>query len=190
MQPTDIRSSRGVGLVELLVVVALIGTISAVAVMVTPATLIGMRADSGLTQLKDAMLRARNRAVAERRDMAVVFVAPNVIRIVRLPAAPGLQPQQVDEIALEYNLEFHLVPGLPDTPDGFGNAAPVDFGGVNQMVFRAEGIFTDGNPNLDPLNGTVFIAVRDDPLSARAATIFGSSALVRGFRWTGSQWID
>ncbi len=82
------------------------------------------------------------------------------------------------------------MPGLPDTPDGFGNAAPVDFGGVNQMVFRAEGIFTDGNPNLDPLNGTVFIAVRDDPLSARAATIFGSSALVRGFRWTGSQWID
>jgi hypothetical protein len=58
------------------------------------------------------------------------------------------------------------------------------------LIFRAEGMFTDGNPNLDPLNGTVFIGVFGQPSTARAVTIFGPTALIRGYRWNGSQWVE
>jgi hypothetical protein len=37
-------------------------------------------------------------------------------------------------------------------------------------------------------NGTVFVGLPGQALSARAATIMGSTGRVRGFRWDGRQW--
>ena len=55
-----------------------------------------------------------------------------------------------------------------------GDAAP-DFDLVDQ--------------NGDPVNGTVLLGRYDDPMSARAVTIFGPTALIRQWRWGGSRWI-
>jgi hypothetical protein len=128
--------------------------------------------------------------VSERRDIAMVVTGPAEVQLFRLPTVAGGQPQFVESTILENGMRMSLVPGLPDTPDGFGNAAAVDFGGAAAMIFRAEGIFTDGDPNLDPLNGTIFLSIRNEALSARAVTILGSTALIRSYRWEGRNWID
>jgi prepilin-type N-terminal cleavage/methylation domain-containing protein len=186
---TTLRAEAGFTLTEVLVVIAVIGVLSAMAVLVNPAAIIGIRADSGLSQLTSQLRRAKDLAVADRRDIQVQFLGRNQIQITRLGVNGGAA-QVVDSVFLENSLEFRLMPGVPDTPDGFGNAAAVDFGVANASIFRAEGIFTDDNPNLDPLNGTVFIGVPGEPSTARAVTIFGPTALIRGYCWNGSQWVE
>jgi prepilin-type N-terminal cleavage/methylation domain-containing protein len=186
---TTLRAEAGFTLTEVLVVIAVIGVLSAMAVLVNPAAIIGIRADSGLSQLTSQLRRAKDLAVADRRDIQVQFLGRNQIQITRLGVNGGAA-QVVDSVFLENRLEFRLMPGVPDTPDGFGNAAAADFGVANALIFRAEGMFTDGNPNLDPLNGTVFIGVPGEPSTARAVTIFGPTALIRGYRWNGSQWVE
>ena len=180
----------GFGLTELLVVVALIGIVTGMTVLVTPLVLPGMRADGSTAQFTSLLKRAKERAVSERRDMSMVIASPREIQIFRLPTQPGAQPQLVDSAVMENGMRISLTPGVPDTPDGFGNAAAADFGVANQMIFRAEGIFTDENANLDPLNGTLFLSIRNEPLTARAVTIFGPTALIRSFRWDGVRWVN
>ena len=183
-------ADAGFSMVEMLMVVALIGIVSAAVVLVTPVALPGMRADGSTRLLTSLLRRAKERAVSERRDMSMVIASPREVQVFRLPTQAGAQPTLVDSTVLENGLRISLTPGVPDTPDGFGNAAGADFGGANAMIFRAEGIFTDQNANLDPLNGTFFLSIRGEPLTARAVTIFGPTALIRSFRWDGLRWVN
>jgi hypothetical protein len=79
-----------------------------------------------------------------------------------------------------------LFPGIPDTPDAFGNASASAFGLANTIAFTSEGWLVDQNG--DPVNGTAFLGKPNLPLSARAVSIFGPTALIREWRWSGSQW--
>ena len=38
------------------------------------------------------------------------------------------------------------------------------------------------------LNGTVFLAMPNSALSARAVTVLGSTGRIRGYRWDGRIW--
>jgi hypothetical protein len=58
------------------------------------------------------------------------------------------------------------------------------------LIFRVEGTFTDGNANLDPISGTVYLGINNEPRTARAVTIFGPTAMIRGYRWDGRQWVE
>ena len=62
------------------------------------------------------------------------------------------------------------------------------FGGALTVSYTSEGEFVDENG--DPANGSVFIGRNNEPLSARAVTIFGPTALVREWHWNGVQWND
>jgi len=44
--------------------------------------------------------------------------------------------------------------------------------------------------NGDVLNGTLFLAIPNQTSSARAITVFGTTALLRYWRWDGSKWVD
>ena len=83
-------------------------------------------------------------------------------------------------------MEFRLFTGIPDTPDLFGNTSATAFGTATTVSFSSEGCFV--NQNGDPINGSVFLGKLNQPLSARAVTIFGPTALIREWRWNGSQW--
>jgi hypothetical protein len=136
---------------------------------------------------------AKNAAIAQRRDVEVQFVSPNQIRLLRHDVGAGgadAGTTLLRSVYLENQVEFRLTPGLPDTPDGFGQTTATAFGGAATLFFRSEGFFTDSNPNLDPLNGTVFLGIRNQVSSARAVTIFGPTALIRGYTWNGRQWVE
>ena len=55
-------------------------------------------------------------------------------------------------------------------------------------MFTSDGSFM--NANGDVMNGTLFIGVRNDPLPARAITIFGASGAMRLWKWNGRAWVE
>lgn len=177
----------GFTLIELMVTMGLIGVMSAIAIMVTPAALRSAKADSGGARVMSALRTAREQAIAQRRTVRLSFTAPNVVTVTRMEV-PGPATTVLNATFLEDGVGFRQFAGIPDTPDAFGNATVTSFGTATTFSFTSEGTFVDQNG--DQLNGTVFLGRANEPLSARAVSIFGPTALIRLWRWDGRQWTN
>lgn len=185
------RRDRGFTLAEMLVVVALIAVVSAIAIPVTAETIKRARADSAAEVALRAITAARARAVAERRNIQLNFVAPNRIQLLReeINAAGAVTGTTlVAETRLEGGQEFRRFTGQPDTPDAFGAATPTSFGGTAPVMFTTDGSLVDSAG--DVVNGSVFVGVPNQPASARAITVFGVSGLTRAWKWRGASWMQ
>lgn len=180
-------SEAGFTLTELMVVVGIIGVIMAISVLIMPSALTYARADSGSAQLVATLRLAREQAIAQRRNVRVAFTAPNRITVSRVEV-PGPGTTVLADVLLEGHNEYRLFAGLPDTPDTFGNASPIALGGATSVAFTSTGEFVDQDG--DPVNATVFIGAANEPLSARAVSVFGPTALVRTWRWGGTRWMN
>jgi prepilin-type N-terminal cleavage/methylation domain-containing protein len=187
MEILVIRDERGVTLLELMFVVAVMATIGAMAVMLTPDFTRQAKADGGVAQAIAALRNAREVAVSQRRNVRVNFIAPNMIQIVR-EDIPGPATTLLSTTNFENAMEYRQFPGQGDTPDAFGAAAAISFGPAAQRIFTSEGTFVDTAG--DPLNGTMFLGRHNDAASARAVTIFGPTALIRLWRWDGQRWVE
>jgi hypothetical protein len=55
-------------------------------------------------------------------------------------------------------------------------------------MFTSEGTFVDANG--DVLNGTLFLSIAGEKNSARAITVFGTTGLLRVWRWDGQKWTE
>lgn len=191
-----VSNEAGFSLLEVLVVVGLIGTLAAMAMMVSPTFLKGARADAGITQALDTLRLARDTAISQRRNVRVVFVGLTAIQTVREDigangAVTGTTTLRTTEF--ENHMQFRVVPDVPNTPDGFSlsgatQAGALAFGTSTTRMFTSEGSFV--NQQGDFLNGTLFLAIPGDPSSARAITIFGPTALIRAWRWNGREWVE
>jgi hypothetical protein len=186
-QVERLRHSRGVSLIEMMLVVGLISTMCAIAALVMPSMLISARADGALATLLGHIRLARETAVGSRRNIALAFVGTNQIQSVRLEV-PGPATTVIGAAEMEGGCRYQLFAGVPDTPDLFGNTNAIEFGPTPQVMFTSEGTLVDANG--DPVNGTIFIGQPQDPTTARAVTIFGPTALIRAWRWNGSQWVE
>jgi prepilin-type N-terminal cleavage/methylation domain-containing protein len=189
---TNVRNEAGFTLLEVLVVVALIGTLVAMAIMVSPSFLRLAKADSGVSQVLDVLRLARDTAVSQRRNVIVRPVGLNALQTVRQDIGAGgavTGTTVLRTVEFENGVQFRLEPGVPNTPDLFPmNGTPISFGPSPTRMFTSEGTFVDQQG--DPLNGTFFLARPNDPLSVRAITIFGPTALIRVWQWNGRQWVE
>ena len=176
---------RGASLIELMMMLAVVGTVAAIAALVSPAQLRLARADSGLAQVVEVVRSARDLAISSRRNVRIRFLGRNGMQTARVEV-PGPGETIVRTVELEGRTEFRLVPGVPDTPDQFGNPSAIAFGPTPQRMFTSEGTLVDSNG--DVLNGTIFLADPADPISARAITVFGATGAIRTWRWTGAAW--
>lgn len=186
-----LHSEGGFSLLELLVVVGILGTLAAVSIMVSPAFVQHAKAESGITQALDALRVGREAAISQRRNVMIEFIGLTGIRTVRQDIGANgtiVGRTVLNTVELENNFQFRLEPGVPDTPDGFGSASAINFGPSPDRMFTSEGTLVDQQG--DVLNGTVFLSIPGDPSSARAISIFGATALVRVWRWDGSQWVE
>ena len=176
---------RGFSLVELMVVVTLIGIGSAMGVFLMGQWGPAVRADGAHRVVIAQLNRARQLAITQRRNIRVTFTNGNQVQIIR-EEVPGPATTLISSQLLEGGMVFALVPGVPDTPDVFGNGAAVNFGSATTVKFSPDGMLLDQTGNI--LNGSVFISTSNLSWSARAVTIMGATGRVRGYRWNGVRW--
>ena len=180
------HQEAGFSMVEISVVILLISVVAGFALLNIEGIVPGMDANAALSQTVAQLRRGRDLAIAQRRNIEVKFLDNNQIQLVRFDVPNGRTV--LDTLTLENDMEFMLFGGIPDTPDSFGKGSPVDFGGSNTLIFLSDGTLVDATGN--PLHGSVFIGLPDHPETARAVTVVGATGRVRGYRWTGSSWIQ
>lgn len=186
------RGERGYSMVELLVVIGMIMTILAMAVLALQPTLQNFKANGAMTMVASQFRLARELAITERRDIQVAFTGTNTITLTRvlslgMVANPNEAFGVIRTVQIAPPTVFMLPPGMPDTPDAFGNAGAIEFegivGGPPTMMFQSDGTFVDTAGNL--VNGTVFMGVPNINNSGRAVTVVGATGRIRMYRSDG-----
>ena len=178
------RNERGFSLAELLAVVAILMTMSAMASALLISSVAMTRADSQAHRLVGLFQLARETAIMRQRDIELVFDVPT--NRARLILHDGGAQTPIREVSLEHGVAFRQFGGVPDTPDGFGATTAIDFGGAPRLIFISDGSFV-GTDDL-PLNGTVYLGMAGRPETARAVTVTGATARARMYRWSGTWW--
>lgn len=184
-------NQKGFSLLEVLFVVGILGTVAAMAMMVSPAYSQHARAEAGISQVLDVMRSARETAISQRRNVELLFIGLNALQIRRIDiGANGVQSGTtiLRTVELENGVQFRLEPGVPDTPDLFGKASATDFDLTGPWMFTSEGTFVGGSG--DVTNGTVFLSIPNQANSARAITVMGVTALIRPWHWNGREWVE
>jgi prepilin-type N-terminal cleavage/methylation domain-containing protein len=185
--PASGSGEHGYSLIEVMIVMALIGIVSAMAVPVSSEFLQQRKADSGIVSAMAAVTAARDRAVAERRNIQLSFVAPRTIRLSRVEV-PGGALTPVQDFTLDNGQIFSKFADVPDTPDKFGNADVQSFTGTLPVMFTSDGSLIDANG--DVVNGSIFISMPNQVSTARAVTIFGTTGLTKAWKWRGTKWMQ
>ena len=186
------RGQRGFSLIEMMVAVMIILIVSAIAILSLRPNLQQARLDAAMREVLDTFRQAREYSIENRRYVKISFPANNQMQITQmntLTAGAGAVNPVLTTVTLAPPLIFNL-DGMPDTPDGYGNAGPLVFEGtvngpVGGMVFQSDGEFLDGTTFL-PINGSVFLGMPGQQSTARAVTILGTTGRVRGWKSGGN----
>lgn len=173
-------------------VIAIIMTISAMAILALQPTLQNFKANGAMNLVASQLRLARELAITERRDIQIAFTSTNTITLTRvlslgMVANPNEPFGVIRTVQIASPAVFMVPPGMPDTPDGFGNAGAIEFegivGGPPTMMFQSDGTFVDTAGNL--VNGTVFLGVPNISNSGRAVTVVGATGRIRMYRSDG-----
>ncbi|MGH9144078.1 MAG: pilus assembly FimT family protein [Vicinamibacterales bacterium] len=185
-----LRTQAGYSLVELMVVVGIMGVLTGIAVLQVGSSKQALIGDGGMRVVLAQMNQAKQLAITQRRNMRVTFNGSNSVQIVR-EEVPGPTVTTISSVPFEGGVRFVRIstpnigePPPPELPAPSSGA--VAFGAATQYRFSPDGIFIDQNGVT--LNGTLFVAIPNQAMSARAMTIFGSTGRIRAFRWDGSAW--
>jgi Tfp pilus assembly protein FimT len=181
---------RGFSTIELLIVVLVLMTVSAMAIVQLAPTVQQQQANAAMIEIASELRQAREIAMTERRDIQVSFPSNNQITLTRmnLPAGQAV----IATMPIQAPAVFMLNPGTPDTPDAFGNAGAIEFGNVvggpPTMLFQSDGTFVDTGGNI--LNGTVFISIPNSPTATRAVTVVGATGRIRMYKANPTGWVN
>lgn len=192
--------ARGFSMIEMLVVVAIAMVIAGIAIIQSRPALMQIRANTAKDLVQGSLRQARESAISDRRSVKVEFLvnppanpAGSYVRLTRLGG--GVGPDTVIAMTpIPGSVIYTTFPGEPDTPDGYGNAGPIYFGGVNNgpaagMIYQSDGTFAAATGI--PINGTVFMGIPNQPTTARAVTILGTTGRVRSYHISGTTtWFD
>jgi prepilin-type N-terminal cleavage/methylation domain-containing protein len=177
-------SDRGFSLIEMMTVLAITSVISGMVIGAFSLYSQTVQGDADMRVVEWQLKLARETAINQRRAIQIQFTNPNLITLVRQDLPAGTTT--ISSAYLQHNTQFMQFVGQPDTPDAFGNTAPIAFGPAPVVLFTADGMLTDTAGN--PVNGTIFLGEPGKPMTARALTIFGATARIRTYRWNGGAW--
>lgn len=181
------KRSAGFTLLEALVVLGIIAVGSAVVIPVSMRMVHNARGDSAVSMASTFLQSARNRAVAERRNIVISFPTLNTLRIQRIEVPSGTLTT-LDTLTLEGDEQFFRATSIPDNPDAFGGSAAVNFTGAQPVMFTSDGSFIDSAG--DVTNANIFIMRPNFPDTTRSITITGVTGFVRAWKWQGSVWME
>jgi prepilin-type N-terminal cleavage/methylation domain-containing protein len=180
-----VRSNSGFSIIEVLMVAALLLIGSSVAIVQLRTSLAAVDADKASNLVISQLRYARQIAVDQRRNVLVEFEQPSTIRVTRQDGGGVTTVMSLASLPSGYM--FGLPSGSGDTPEGFGNAAPVSFNMQPRGRFLADGVFvTDADI---VVNGTVF-TIGSGNRSARAVTVTGASGRLKHYHLQGNTWVQ
>ena len=166
--------------------VGIMGVVMSIAMFQIGQAQPSMKGDGAMRTMMAQLNTARELSISQRRQMQVNFIGTSQIQIVRQEIPAGTTA--FSTVAFEGGLQYGLISGVPDTPDGFGTkAGGIAFGLATNILFNSDGTLIDQNGN--PLNGTVFLAIPAVARSFRAVTILGGTGRIRGYKWDGLHWV-
>ena len=178
------RKFAGSSALELVAGVSALAIVAGFAVVTMEGSRLGIQANASLSRLLAQVRTAREQAIAERRTYLIRFIAPDQVQLRRLDAPSGFS--DLPAVSLGSPVQFTRFPGLPDTPDGFGNTQAVHLGQTPTLTLLSDGTLVDSTGA--PLNGTIFLGIPGRPETARAVTLAGATGRVTPYHWTGSAW--
>ena len=188
---------RGFSMIELAVVCIIAITIAAIALVQINPSLQSARSDNALRVVLDQLRQAREYSIANRRYVQIAFTTvagqPQIVitQWNTLTTGGGTTNPVLSTVYVPYPMQYTVVSGMPDTPDGFGNGSAIAFkiegtstAPTGNMLFQSDGELIDSVTS-NPIDGTIFLGVTGNLSSARAVTVLGSTGRVRGWRSTG-----
>jgi prepilin-type N-terminal cleavage/methylation domain-containing protein len=178
------RTGAGFTLLEIMVVMALTGIVSSVAMIQMKATTAMLDADQASNLVISQLNYGRQLAVDQRRNVLVGFLHGNEIQVIRDEIGGGTTV--LADVTLPSGYTFGLPSGIGDTPSGYGNGAAVYFNAGTSGTFLGDGTFVNSTNTL--LNGSVF-TIGGNNTSARAVTLSGSSGTVKQYIIQGNAWV-
>jgi len=191
------RHEAGFTLLEGLIVIGIMMVLTAMAVIGSRGSMQTYRANAALDTVNSQLRVARQISISQRRWVQITIdqVGNTISYQILPPNTPGTteQPGPLVTVPLPPQTTFRLEAGVPDTPMAFGNIAPVYIGGLSGgpagMRFTPTGTFSDITNN-NPINGTIFVGMANQPSTARAVTVLGSTGRIRPYTYTGSTWVE
>jgi prepilin-type N-terminal cleavage/methylation domain-containing protein len=194
-----VNGQAGYSLIELMIVLGVLGILTGMTVITIGNSKQGLNGDGAMRVVVSQMNQAKQLAITQRRNMYVSFPNNNSVQIVR-EEVPGPTMTTISAVPFEGGLQFLRInslgePPAPELPAPAPSAilpalvvsTAIAFGApTTQARFTPEGVLVDQDGIT--LNGTLFVTLPNQIMSARAITIFGSTGRVRAFRWDGSSW--
>jgi prepilin-type N-terminal cleavage/methylation domain-containing protein len=183
------NSRRGFTIIELLIVIAIGLTVSAMAYVLIQSSLNGTKADGALQMALGQIRQVHERAIDERHIYRLTFTAPRTIQTDRIDlAGTVMTPIFIGSIDLPQDISFAIVSGTPatNTPNGLGSATTaVDLSvnnstGINQVYFQADGRVLDSLNRV--ADGILYMSRADELTSTRVVTVFGATGRVKGWK--------
>jgi prepilin-type N-terminal cleavage/methylation domain-containing protein len=179
-----LNNERGVSLTEMMLTLAVAAIVTGMAAALTADSRRASQGDGAMRLVMAELNAARETAMTQRRIVEVQFLGSMWIKTIRHELTNN-QTTVLHTVALESNMQFSLVPNIPDTPDAFGNTSAVYFGAAQSIQFNGDGALVDSGGT--PVNGTVFLAFAQKAITYRAVTVLGSTGRVRGYKWISNQ---
>src|SRR6202047_188152 len=192
---------HGFSLLELLVTISIGMTMAGVTFVALMPLFKQNNVDTAYDTTISVIRNYRNQSISQSRRYILTFTAPGTITVqywgVGVPVSPA--PVTVATFSLPPDIQFAVQGGSPSPgPDGFGaGATAIDFdqgmgaGSQNYIMFMPDGSSQDtlGNYN----SGVLYMTRPGALYSTRAASVFGTTGRVRGWRLVnqaGPKWVQ
>lgn len=188
------RAQQGFSLIETVVVMGIMMALASFAMIQSFGTMENYRANAAMDVIISQLRVARQLAISQRRNVKVSFntssTPPSITYAVQPNPGDTYTPPLVT-VPIAQQVGFIGVTGETDTPMGFGTCgsfgvciANTTGGPPAGMYYTSVGQFTDATL-VNPINGTIFLAVSGQASTARAVTIMGATGRVRSYTYGG-----